>query len=95
MQEHTSEAGVKNPVTTAHAQQHDRGTAGGAVGLDLPPEVETVVTLTGGGCFHKTLGHSKIPRCGARASDGEEVLRMTAYHADEQTELTRCSRCPW
>lgn len=68
--------------------------AGGGGTLLLEP-TQTVLATPRGEHYHRPLGESCIPRCGARVGEGHDVERMTLYHAEEETDLGRCNRCPW
>lgn len=93
---------VGEQPTSAEGEQHD----GVSVSHDGPAVTESafegagveatasVVASPNGGHYHLTLGDSDIPRCGARGGT-VEMERMTLYRAVEQTDLDRCSRCPW
>lgn len=90
--------------TTAEGAQHENPTTGAestkpeptdsAFGNPQTEATESVVSSASGGHFHKTLGESDIPRCGARGNSAA-MERMTLYRAVEQTDLDRCTRCPW
>lgn len=68
-------------------------TADGDV-LELPPTL-TVLGTPRGNHYHLPLGTSDICRCGAQPGQHNNVERMTLFHAERETELTRCGRCPW
>lgn len=58
----------------------------------LPPDA-TVLATPRGSQYHKPLGQSLLPKCGARAGGAKRAERMTRYRAEETEDLDGCSSC--
>lgn len=104
MRQQKQDPGTSPPATATGVESNNPTTAdrssepiGGQSVFDLTGSEasDSVVSLSSGDYYHKTLGGSDIPRCGARAGETTGVARMTLYRADVEEDLDRCQRCPW